>query len=154
MKTKLSHLGVALALVVALAMPAMAAGEITVGGFVQAIAKAKNLNATDASIAVDALAAAGITLPADLNMNGQLTEGDVARISQSLGLNVNTSRPSANFTRAQVNRYFRSFEEEIGFSGGGGAVAASGTPAFDPFSKGNGKSKGKGKGHTTPTEPE
>ena len=145
------------------AAPVIAAGDMTVGGFVVKLAKAKNLNATDARIATDGLAGIGIVLPGDLKLTQRLTERDVARISRAAGLNVNTTNPTAPFDQEQVERFFATFSielEEPDFGGGGGGAEANnhqdgGGPAFNPYAKGKGGAKGKKKGHSfTPAEPE
>lgn len=166
---RLSAVAIAFAMVVAIAMPVFAANTITVGEFVQELAAAKNLNATDAAIATDSLAAVGVNLPADLELGASLTEGDVTAISRAMGLNVTTSRPDRNFNSDQVDRFIQSFTTELGKTTGDGFTTrevnppeGNGTgpgngqsgPPFDPFSKGKGKNKGKGKGGMTPSEPE
>ena len=146
-------------LLVTAALPAFAASDATVGEFVIKLAKARNLAATDARVAVDALRGVGVRVPADLNYSKRLTEGDVARLSRVFGLNVTTTTPDNSFTTDQVDRFFATFGVDIGFTvgtetGNSGADHASGL-AFDPYSKGKGGSKGKKKGHDfTPTEPE
>jgi len=152
-------------LVVTLALPAVA-DDITTGGFVQKLARQKQLDATDVQTAVDSLAAIGIRLPADLQLNRRLTEGDVTRISRAAGLNVTTARPSAVFDAARVDQFFNTFAYDLGpgnerstdsgdqgshFGGDGNG------PPFNPFGKGKGKGdaigQGKGKGlNFTPTE--
>ena len=142
--------------------PVFAAGDMTVGGFVVKLAKAKNLNATDSRIALDSLAGIGIVLPGDMKLSQRLTEGDVARISRLAGLNVTTTQPTAPFDQEQVERFFGTFSIELapGFGGGGGGAETNnhddgGGPAFNPYAKGKGGSKGQKKGHDfTPDEPE
>ena len=137
------------------------AAEMTVGGFVVQLAKAKNLNATDARIASDALAGIGIVLPGDLKLSARLTEGDVTRISRVAGINVTTANPTAPFTTEQVERFFDTFSLELepGLGGGGGGATTrshdQGNQTFDPYAKGKGGAKGKKKGHDfSPEEPE
>jgi hypothetical protein len=153
----------AVAFALALFVPALAAND-TVGSFVQRMAQAKNLNATDARIAADSLAAVGVHLPANLDYNERLTEGDVTKIARAAGLNVTTNRPDAVFGGDQVDQFFLTFQTDIGAPVKGGGIeetTARSTgnngngPAFNPYSKGKGGSKGKKKGHDfTPTEPE
>jgi hypothetical protein len=150
---KLSVLAVAV-LVAAIATPAIAAGEATVGQFVQEMARAKNLNATDARIAVDSLRAVGVRLPDDLKLSDRLTEGTVVRIARAAGLPVNTSNPDAVFDLDQVDRFFDVFDAELGAGPVDDETVTPHTPWFDPFTKGKGKHKGWGKGHRTPSEPE
>jgi hypothetical protein len=134
-----------------LVAPAEAA-EITVGQFVQELAKFKDLQAADTRAAADALAGAGFRLPAGLDLSKRLTEGDVARISASGGLAVSTSEPDMSFSSEQVERFLLAFSAEL--TGGAESEEPAETrekdPGFDPFSKG----KGKGKGWQSPTEPE
>jgi hypothetical protein len=152
--SRLAALVAVVSVTAAIAAPAVAAPNDTVGRFVQEFAKAKNLNATDPRIAADSLAAVGIRVPADLDFSARLTEGDVARISRSAGLNVTTSRPDTPFSSEQVDRFFQSFGRELNETDGVTATRAGNGPKFDPFSKGKGKHKGHGKGHRTPTDPE
>jgi len=143
----------------ALTLPATASDETNVGSLVQRLAQAKNVDATDARIAVDSLRDVGVELPADLDLAARLTEGEVARISRSIGLNVSTNRPEALFSKNQLDRFFESFQVELALrsdtpAGGGLRPNAEGR-SFDPFTKGKGGMKGKKKGHgSAPTEPE
>ena len=173
---RLGTVALAFAMMAAIAVPAFAADEVTVGRFVQEMAKAKRLNATDATIARDSLRAAGILVP-ELRLDKRLTELDVTQISRSAGLQVTTSNPDGYFGQDQVERFFVSFADEIGSTGagvGGGSTDewcqnpngcdnpgegtgpgnGNGGPPFDPFTKGKGKNKGKGKGNRTPYDPE
>ena len=157
---------VALITLAALAGPVLGA-EATVGRFVQELAKAKSLNATDAEMAADSLRAVGVRLPA-LDLNRQLTEGDVADISRAVGLRVTTSNRDAEFGLDKIDRFFLSFGSELGGEGdcaipsgdcnnpgeGSGPGNGNGGPAFDPFGKAQGKGRGKAKFRRTPSEPE
>ena len=158
---------IALLMAAVLAAPVLAA-DMTVGRFVQDLARHKNLNASDAPTAVDSLLAVGIRLPAKLDLGRTLTEGDVVDIAQSAGLNVTTSNPSATFDTDKADRFFQSFGSE--FVGGNTANTTEGDyphdggeygfpgngngPPFDPWTKGKGKGKGKGKNGRTEYEPE
>ncbi len=145
--------------VLALALPVLASDEMTVGNFVQRLARSKNLNAADARIAVDSLHEAGIRLPSDLALSTRLTEGDVARIARTLGLAVSTNRPDAGFSSEQVDLFFASFRVELTLAVDGGAGNSArrtwdGSP-FNPYTKGKGGGKGKKKGRSLmPAEPE
>lgn len=145
--------------VLAFALPVLASDEMTVGNFVQRLARSKNLKAADARIAVDSLHEAGIRLPSDLALSTRLTEGDVARIARALGLAVSTNRPDAGFSSEQVDLFFASFRVELTLAVDGGAGHSArgsrdGSP-FNPYMKGKGGSKGKKKGHDfRPSEPE
>lgn len=149
------HLSVlaAVVMVAAVMIPTLAASDVTVGQFVMQFARAKNLNATDARIAVDSLRAVGIRLPADLRMGDRLTEREVVRIAQSAGLPVNTANPDDPFDSEEVDRFFVVFGTELGAGGTNPPVQPT-VRTFDPFTKGKGKHKGKAKGHRTPSEPE
>ncbi len=91
------------ALLVTAAVPAFAASDATVGEFVIKLAKARNLAATDARVAVDALRGIGVRVPADLNYSKRLTEGDVARLSRVFGLNVDGRVASAEAGRRSAS---------------------------------------------------
>src|SRR5512139_1456893 len=99
--------------VVAVMAPANAADKVTVGDFLTQIAQAKQLPATSGSAALQALRGAGIALPA-LDVSATLTEGTVAQIASSLGLNVTTGNPSAPFSQSQMSAFVSTFGSEIG----------------------------------------
>jgi hypothetical protein len=159
---KLMRLGVmamGLALAVMLTAPAMA-NDITVGEFVQQLARAKNLNANDARTAADALASVGIQLPT-LDYNTILTEGEVASIARSAGLNVRTATPAANFDSRKASRFFSSFAGELRTSSQvredrirDGRIKGSDEDGDPEAPNGKGKGKGKGKGGVSPSEPD
>lgn len=159
---RLGAVAIAVVLAIALAAPAGAA-ELTVGQFIQQIARAKNLNATDAKIAADSLAAAGFSLPSSLDYGAVLSEGDVAAIARSVGLNVRTTNPGATFDSQKAQRFLTSFDGELtgspgvrqrnfrkGEPEGGDEMPDGETEAPD----GTGKGKGKGKNGRTPSEPD
>jgi len=175
---RLGAVALAFVMMAVIAVPAFAASdEVTVGRFVQEMAKAKRLNATDAVTARNSLRAAGIVVP-DISFSKRLTELDVTLFSRTAGLQVTTSNPDGYFNQDQVDRFFASFASEIGVPNGAGAGGGStdewcqnpngcdnpgdgtgpgngnGGPPFDPFTKGKGKNKGKGKSSRTPTDPE
>jgi len=142
------------------AAPTRADSTTDVGDFIVALAKAKNLNSADPRVAQDSLAAVGVRIPADLDLDKRLTEGDVASLARLAGLRVNTSRPDAAFTEMQLGRFFDSFGGELGANtrgdnpgNGSGPGNGNGGPPFDPFAKGQGKKKGKAKQPQTETEP-
>lgn len=152
---KLGTVATALLLVSAFVLPAAAADLVTVGRFVQEVAKIRNLNATDARIAADSLRAAGVRLPSDMDLNRRLTEADVADIARRVGLKVTTSQPEAPFSEGQMDQFFNSFAAELGQvvdDRENNSVRDRDPNKFDPKSKGKGK--GKAKGHRTATEPE
>ena len=159
----------ALAIAFSLVVPVYAA-SVTVGDFVTELARVKQLDAVDAQTAADSLAAAGIRIPSDLDLGKQLTEADVARLSQLMGLKVSSSSPDRAFSGEQVDQFFVAFGEDIaggqdddfdtrnGETPGGESGSANGNgPGFNPYTKGKGGAKGKKKGHggpVSPTEPE
>jgi hypothetical protein len=139
-----------LALMLVAATPVLAAGEFTVGKFIQELARVKNLNATDARIAVDSLRSVGVRIPEEIKLDQRLTEGDVVEISRAVGLRVSTNNPESPFTEEQVNSYLQAFSAELGLIGGDEDDPPSvRVPDFDPHSKG----KAYAKGHRTTTEP-
>jgi hypothetical protein len=74
---------------------ATAGDDVTVGRLVQEIARVLELDATDARVARESLSRAGLSLPADLDLNAALTEAEVVRVSRAAGLKLTTSRPEA-----------------------------------------------------------
>ena len=157
--TKLRCVGALVAGVFLLAavVPALAADDMTVGKFVQELARAKQLGAQDVQTAVLSLERSGVRLPAGTELTKQLTEGDVARLSRLVGLNVTTTRPNANFDAERTQTFFDNFGEELGKPGTSFETSAKkeeSGPPFDPYAKGKGGSKGKKKGHRSATDPE
>ena len=102
------------ALLVMAAVPTFAASDATVGDFVIKLAKSRNLAATDARVASDSLRGLGVRVPTNLDYSSKLTEGDVARLSRSFGLNVTTTTPDNLFTADQVDSFFATFGSDIG----------------------------------------
>ena len=152
---------VAVALAVAVAAPAFAA-NVTVGEFVQRVAIVKNLDATDGLVASESLRATGVRLPADLDLNAQLTESHVVAISRAVGLRLTSSNPDRVFESDQVDSFFVAFGSELvdpittaddEGNDDSGWPSENGPP-FDPWTKGKGHHKGWGKGHQSPAEPE
>ena len=139
--------------IVVVASPALAAGssDVTVGQFLQEIAKVNNLSAISGGHAAAALREAGVNLP-HLELNGLLTEGDVAAISKAMGLNVTTSTPQARFDNGQMNQFMSSFSGNLDVGGPGGGLPGDDNrmnvppppkPGHtDPRTKGKGKKKG------------
>ena len=144
---------VAVVLAVAVAAPALAA-NISVGEFVQRVAIVKNLDAADGLVASDSLRATGVRLPADLDLNAQLTESYVVAISRAVGLRLTSSDPDRVFESDQVDSFFVAFSSELADPTAVVAPDAGQGPPFDPWTKGKGQHKGWGKGHTSPDEPE
>ena len=135
-----------------------ASEAVTVGEFVQKLAEAKKVESSAPQVALDALDEIGVRLPSGLDLTAGLTEGDVARISRSLGLAVSTNRPETGFSAEQVDKFFTSFRVEFALGAdqdAGSRVPAAVTGRFDPYTKGKGSGKGKRRGHDfRPTEPE
>ena len=153
---RLSGIAIAVALAVVLAGPA-AASDITVGQFIQKIASAKHLSAGDARIAADSLSAAGISIPRNLRFDAPLTEGDVAAIARSAGINVRTASPDAAFGSAKADRFVSSFSGALRTSNGDSREAryrkGNGGYGEGEDEDGQGKGKGKGKNGRTPVDP-
>ena len=140
-------------LLAAVAAPALAA-DVTIGQFVQELAQVKKLNATDARIALDSLAAVGVRLPADLKLADRLTEAEVVRISRAVGLWVSTTNPEAPFDEEQMDQFFVVFGSDLEATPPGDPIVEPHVPDFDPFTKGKGNHWGHYKGGRTPSEPE
>jgi hypothetical protein len=149
----LKSLKVVAAVLIAFAMfaaPALAAGQdLTVGKFLIEIAKVKQLDAVDAAAARTALANAGIII-GDMDLNKNLTQGDVVRISSAIGLTLSTSTPEVAFTADEMVVYINTFGPDLDADDSGNNPHAHGKPPyFDPHEK------GQHKGHTkrSPSEP-
>jgi len=149
---RIGALALAFVIVAAVAAPVVMANDVTVGDFIQRLARAKNLNATDAAIAADSLRAVGVSVPANLRFSDRLTEGHVAVIARNAGLNVRTSSPEANFDDAMVDRFFVSFASELGDVDDDPILGLGKDKDGDEEDKDKGK--GKGKNGRTPSEPE
>ncbi len=113
-KTGKNIAALAIVMLASAALVATSAAEVTVGQFVQRLAQAKNLTATDPQVAVDSLAAEGIRLPASLNLSARLTEGDVTRISRAVGIKVSANDPDATFSTEQADQFFDVFGADLG----------------------------------------
>ena len=161
--TRIGALAIVLALVAASVAPVMASGEITVGRFIQQLARVKGLNASDPRVAADSLAGVGIYVPSYLKYGATLTEGDVAVIARAAGLNVKSGTPEAIFDTAMSDRFFRSFSSDLRSSAYSSPmiddedetddeIDDEGKDGKGPSGKGDGK--GKGKPGRTPTDPE
>jgi len=130
------------------------ASDVTVGQFVQELARAKKLNATDPVVAADSLRTAGVRLPDDVNLSRRLTEADVVRISRSVGLLVSTTNPESPFDQDQMDRFFVVFGSELVTTPPTDPPVETQEPAFDPWTKGKGNHYGHHKYSRSPTEPE
>jgi hypothetical protein len=137
----------------ATAAPALAA-DVTIGQFLQELAQAKKLNATDTQIAAESLRTVGVRLPAELRLSDRLTEADVVRISRAAGLLVSTANPEAPFDEEQMDRFFVVFGSELEGNPGDNPIVEPHDPTFDPWTKGKGNHYGHYKGGRSPSEPE
>jgi len=145
----LGRFGWTAALVLGAAITSSFAGDVTVGRFYTQIARAKQLGSADPTSAESSLRGAGYRLP-DLALDKTLTEGDVASISQALGLTVTTQRPSAPVNEAQAAAFVSSFGTQLGAKGSANEINGDGTGGVDPGNSGNGKGKKKGHNKSTP----
>lgn len=130
---------VALIATLGVAAPGVTADRVTVGDFVVRIALAKRLPAASCDAAADSLRQSGFGVPM-LECGSPLTEGHVVTISESIGIKVTTSRPSAAFGEAQVDAYFTAFARQV--SGDPDAARSGTDEGTDPLTKGKGKKKG------------
>lgn len=130
---QLGALALAALLIVSSAPLLTAADDVSVGQFVQRIAAAKNLEATDSFVAADSLSRAGVQLPAGIVFSNSLREADVVVIARSLGINVRSGDPDATFGDSQVDRFFLSFSRELTAAGTEEDNSASSTPDYDLF---------------------
>ncbi len=106
------RLGVPAALALALAPASALAADITVGRFYSELASAKQLGAVDQASAEAKLRQAGCPLP-KLALDKSLTEGEMAMISNALGVKVTTQRPSQPVSETQMTAYMRAFAPQI-----------------------------------------
>jgi hypothetical protein len=145
---RLSKFGVVAGVIAAFAAVSVMAAEVTVGQFLVQIAKVKNVGAVDGESAVRGLQASGVNL-SGLDLNKNLTEGDVARIASAVGVKVTTSQPQAAFSQRQADSFVRTFGTDLGSGGAADGPSTQGTTRPDPQ-----PGKGKSKGHTkSPSEP-
>lgn len=148
--------GVIAVLVAAICVaPALAAQtQVTWGEFGVEIAKARNVAANDASTAWSALEADGVRLPS-VDFGERMTQRDVVRLSEIIGINLTSSTPDAPFTSDQMRAFMVSFAPELAGEtadqgmDGGTDVPGNGNGA-DPRTKGKGKKKGL---YKSPSEP-
>ena len=149
---RVNRFGMIAVLAVATVVAPAFAGGVTVGHFYTELAQAKHLVSVDAASAEANLRGAGYSLP-KLALDKSLTEGDMASISNALGVAVTTERPSQLITESQLSTFMASFGGQLGARtvGVGGPVLNS--QGGDPGNSGNGKGKKKGHSKTT-TEPQ
>ena len=147
MKKSVGFVAVA-SLVVALAASPALASEVTVGKFLIEIAKVRSLAASDGVTAERALRASGVRLP-DLDLNKALTEGEVARISETMGLRVTSARPDSPVSQGQVDGFVQTFGSDLTGTPKDPGYVPNSPPRGDP-NPGKGKSKGF---YKSPSEP-
>ncbi len=136
------------ALAVVLAMPVFASDDVRIGDFYKEIAKFRNIAAGDGATAERALRAQGVRLP-NLDLSKVLTEGDMVRISEAMGVRVKTQRPEAPVSQSQVNAYTKTFGADLTGIGTNNPQQPMSPPRPDPN-----PDKGKSKGfYKSPTQP-
>ena len=141
---RVNRLGIIAVLAVGTVLAPAFAGTVTVGRFYTELAQAKHLVSVDAASAEANLRGAGFNLP-KLALDKSLTEGDVAAISNSVGVPVTTQRPSQIISESQMNTFMSSFGGQIGVSKG-----TIGTPIDEnPFVTHGSKKKKKKKKSTS-----
>ena len=147
MKTSRETRVIAVACVIALTLVLAGAGwageGATVGWFLQRIAAARNLPATTPTQAERELRESGVQF-ATLDLNKPLTEGDIVRVGQSLGIKVTTQNPTSLSDQKQAQSFIVAFGPEVGTSGAAKTRDAGGVPN-DASDNGKGKKKGHNK---------
>lgn len=134
-------------MVAALGTAAAMAADVTVGQFLVEIAKVRNVSAADPESAARNLQTAGVNV-AGLDLRKSLTEGDVARIADLVGVKVSTTQPEAPFTQRQVDNFVKTFAADLIAERDGDDPKTQGTTRQDPQ-----PGKGKSKGFRSPSEP-
>ncbi len=149
---RVNRLGMIAVLAVGTVMAPAFAANVTVGRFYTELANAKHLVSVDAASAEANLRSAGYSLP-QLALDKSLTEGDMAAISNSVGVTVTTQRPSQLISESQMSTFMSSFGSQLS------APSVRGTTPFqtdstggDPGQSGNGKGLKKGH-HKSTSEP-
>ena len=148
---RVNRLGMIVVLAVSSVVAPAFAANVTVGQFYTELAQAKHLVSADAASAEANLRGAGFNLP-KLGLNKGLTEGDMASISNALGVAVTTERPSELISASQLNTFMASFSGQIGASARiGDPISANPTDVQGKKNKKNKKIKKKKK--KSPKEP-
>jgi hypothetical protein len=88
------------------------AGNVTVGRFYSEVARAKHLVCSDAASAEANLRGAGFNLPT-LAIDKSLTEGDMAAISNALGVTVKTQQPAQPISESLLDTYISAFGSQL-----------------------------------------
>ena len=122
---KVNRLGMIAVLAVGTVVAPAFAGNVTVGRFYTELAQAKHLVSVDAASAEANLRGAGFNLP-KLALDKSLSEGDMAAISNAVGVPVTTQRPSQQISESQMNTFMSSFGRQINSSTVGNPVEANG----------------------------
>jgi hypothetical protein len=145
--TRVYRLGMIAVLAIGVVSAPAFAGNVTVGDFYTKLAHAKHIASTDAASAEAGLRGAGFNLP-PLALGKSLTEGDMASISNALGVSVTTQRPTQPIGESQLEAYITTFGSQIGAAtlpaGEQPQLYGEGTGGVDPGNSGNGKGKKKG----------
>lgn len=147
MRGKLFTTALAAVCVVLLAGPALAADEMTAGGFLLSIAGLKGLPAADAPTAAGALRASGYAIP-EIEPNTPLTERIVVDIAAALGLQVTTTRPDAPFTSEQADAFLAAFAAEI--AGGSRSGEQTATDDEEEMQKSQARRRGRTRSRSEP----
>jgi len=114
----------------------------TVGDFVKGVAETRGIVRDTPAAAREALGRYGYDVPS-VDSGKTLTEGDVVRIGNALGLNLATSQPTSTFDFDRMQRFLRAV---------GPRIAAAAT-SDDEHSGAGGKSKPKSKSPKKPPKP-
>ena len=130
-------------LAVATAVAPTFAGNVTVGRFYTELAQAKHLTSADATSAEASIRGAGFDLP-KLALQKSLTEGDMAAISNALGVAVTTGHPSELISESRMNTFMASFGSQLGASKTAVNPYEAYSQGGSPGNSGNGKGKKKG----------
>ena len=148
---RVNRLGMIAVLAVGTVLAPAFAGNVTVGRFYTELAQAKHLVSVDAASAEASLRGAGYALPT-LALDKSLTEGDMASISNALGVAVTTQRPSQLISDTQMNTFMSSFGSQLGARSAGGVNPFQIDVEGNPGNSNNGKGLKKGH-HKSTTEP-
>lgn len=120
---------------------------VTVGWFLHQVAVARQIPSSSEHDAWAALRGAGIELPR-MDAAKVLTEGDVVEIGRSLGLNVDSSTPSAPFDRIRAQAFAETVVPGTGVDAP--STRDSGGTPNDASNNGKGKKKGHNKSSSEP----
>jgi hypothetical protein len=129
-------------------------GVVSIGEFLVDMSRAMNLGGGTAEEALTALRAHGFDVPS-MDLDANLTEGDVVTIAAALGQQITSSTPTAVFSREDADRLLDSIGTKFGTmaadSDSEDTADRGDKPKVDPLTKGQGKKKGLYK--KSPSEP-